>query len=139
MKQSYLYIILFLLIPLNSLFSQSSTIVSDKIEAKINSYYKVEEPLKRKTLTIDNKFNPLTYLASGLLFIYQNLFSEQISADCTYETSCSEYTKKCVAKHGFIKGSILGIHQLSCCSETVKQDLPKHRINKKGKIINEVD
>ena len=30
-----------------------------KIEAKINSYYKVEEPLKRKTLTIDNKFNPL--------------------------------------------------------------------------------
>lgn len=139
MKRSKFYIILFLVIPLNSLFGQSSTIVNDKIEAKINSYYKVEEPLKRKTLNVDNKYNPLIYLASGLLFVYQNIFSEQISADCTYETSCSEYTKKSVAKHGFIKGSIRGIHQLSCCSETVKQDLPKHRINKKGKIINEVD
>jgi putative component of membrane protein insertase Oxa1/YidC/SpoIIIJ protein YidD len=139
MKTSKFYIIFFLVISLNSLFGQSSTIVNDKIEAKINSYYKVEEPIKRKTLNVDNKFNPFIYVASGLLFVYQNILSEQISADCTYETSCSEYTKKCVAKHGFIKGSILGVHQLSCCSETVKQDLPEHRINKKGKIINEVD
>lgn len=69
MKKSSLHLFLFLCISLNSIFSQSSTIVNKNIEDKINSYYEVEVPIKRETLKVDNKFNPLTYLASGLLFI----------------------------------------------------------------------
>jgi len=69
MKKSSLHLFLFLCISLNSIFSQSSTIVNKNIEDKINSYYEVEVLIKRETLKVDNKFNPLTYLASGLLFI----------------------------------------------------------------------
>jgi len=115
--------------------------VNDALIQKINNSYKVKEASYRNVLAISNKarLNPLNYIAAGLLYAYQSVFSKQISAECNFETSCSEYTKKCIAKHGFIKGAFLGIHQLSCCSETVQQDLPKHRINKKGKIINEID
>lgn len=121
------------------LIGQTNIVVNDKIETHINSTYKVENPIRRKTLETNGNYNPLIFLASGLLFIYQNIFSEQISAECTYETTCSEYTKKCISKYGFIKGSIKGLHQLSCCSSTVIKDLPEYLINKEGEIINEMD
>ena len=84
------------------------------------------------------KINPLTYLASGLLFVYQNLFSEQISAVCTYEISCSEMTKKSIEHHGLIKGTFIGLHQLTNCSSSILHDHENHVISDNDKIINSV-
>ena len=65
----------------------------------------------QKTITY---FNPLFYLSATGLFIYQNIISEQIQADCRYKTSCSQFTKQCVQKNGFL-GLLRGLDQISAC------------------------
>jgi putative component of membrane protein insertase Oxa1/YidC/SpoIIIJ protein YidD len=106
------------------------------------SDYKEVKIEKRAFISLDSKEkkrNPINYLAGGLLFMYQNVFSAQISANCVYETSCSEYTKKAIQKYGLIKGSFIGMHQLSCCTPTIHKDYCEHSISENGKIINRID
>ena len=69
-------------------------------------------------------FNPLSYAGAGLLFIYQNVFSEQIQADCTYMVSCSQYTKLCIERHGILKGTLMGFNQLSECFPAARYEHP---------------
>jgi putative component of membrane protein insertase Oxa1/YidC/SpoIIIJ protein YidD len=119
--------------------SQNS--LNDKILNVTFDDYKLNETNKRKILSLKNsklstKLNPLTYISSALLFVYQQVFSEQISANCTYEISCSEFTKKAIEKHGIIKGSLIGFHQLSNCVTGIKYEYPDHLISNENKIIN---
>ncbi|MBA3663686.1 MAG: membrane protein insertion efficiency factor YidD [Bacteroidetes bacterium] len=97
---------------------------------------------KRKLLTFKKTasyFNPMNYISAGALFLYQNLFSEQIQAACTYETSCSEYTKLCIQKYGFIKGTLKGFNQLSECAPTAVYEHEPVNVNNGGKIINPLE
>ncbi len=106
------------------------------------SDYKETKIEKRAFISFDSKEkkrNPINYLAGSLLFMYQNVFSAQISANCVYETSCSEFTKKSIQKYGLIKGSFIGMHQLSCCTPTIHKDYCEHSISENGKIINRID
>lgn len=96
-------------------------------------------PLLRNESRSGAKYNPLTYLAGGMLFVYQNVFSEQISASCTYHTSCSETTKQAIQKYGLVKGTLIGLHQLSNCNPGIVHDHEEHMISADGKIINSLD
>lgn len=126
---------------LNSAYSQDSIPKSVSVNSlmikSVFSDYSPSVPKKRVLLNLKNgKANPLTYLAAGMLFLYQNILSEQISADCSYQMSCSEYTKKCIEKYGIIKGTFIGLHQLSCCVPTIREDHCDHKVSEKGKVIN---
>lgn len=125
----------------NFCFSQNQT---DSLQKQILnetfSNYTIPIHQKRKMLQFKNsKYNPLNYLAGSLLYIYQNIISEQISANCIYEISCSEFTKKNIEKYGLIKGTLIGLHQLSCCQSNIDKEVCQHRINKNGKIINPIE
>jgi putative component of membrane protein insertase Oxa1/YidC/SpoIIIJ protein YidD len=89
-------------------------------------------------VSVFQKINPLTYVGAGLLFFYQRVISEQISADCTYQVSCSEATKLAIEKHGLIAGSLIGVHQLSTCVPGNHKEHAAHKVNEKGKIINDL-
>ncbi len=88
--------------------------------------------------TFLQKINPLTYVGAGLLFFYQRVISEQISADCTYQMSCSEMTKRAIAKYGIIRGALIGVNQLASCVPGNHHEHAKHKLNAKGKIINDL-
>lgn len=118
--------------------------VSKKITNTVLAPYQTKEKPKRKILNLESakittKLNPLTYLAAGLMYTYQNVLSEQISASCTYEISCSEITKKSIEKHGLIKGTLIGLHQLTNCSRSITKDHCDHVISPDNKIINRVE
>ncbi len=135
-------ILLFLLL-FNIYFSYSQTSLNDKLIKTTFEIYHPSKIYKRKLLNIKDesvwfKINPLTYMAAGSLYIYQTIFSEQISANCTYHISCSEYTKKSIEKHGLIKGSIIGLHQLSNCINGNTQQHCAYKISKSNKILNEI-
>ena len=91
-----------------------------------------------KQLSLVAKINPLTYIGAGLMFVYQNVISEQIQATCNYEISCSEYTKRCIESKGIISGTLLGLSQLNNCFEGVLFDYPNHLISPGGKIVNSI-
>ncbi|MFS1429067.1 membrane protein insertion efficiency factor YidD [Vibrio splendidus] len=42
--------------------------------------------------------------------------------ECNFIPSCSEYTKQCIEKYGFIKGWKLGLNRIGRCN---KPDLPE--------------
>lgn len=112
------------------------------IKTKIANCVLQTDPINKKHISffsVKNKFskyNPLIYLSGGLLFIYQKIFSEQIQANCAYEVSCSEFTKKCVQKYGLVLGAFKGFNQLSECDVRAKYDHEEFFINNEGKIKN---
>ena len=98
---------------------------------------KVRSALKSNG-SIFSKINPLRFTATGLMFVYQNVFSEQISSSCVYEVSCSEMTKKSIEHHGLIKGTFIGLHQLTNCSKSILHDHESFEISDDEKVINSV-
>lgn len=107
-------------------------------------YKRVNQPPKRKLLFKSDrrllvKLNPLSYLLGGLMYGYQNVLSEQIAANCTYEISCSEFTKRSIERHGVILGTFIGLHQLSNCSSAIQKDYPAYMISEDDKIKNRVE
>ncbi|MEN9998390.1 MAG: hypothetical protein RI922_1380 [Bacteroidota bacterium] len=131
----FFYFILSIL-QLNAQMDLSATMANELIENCGSEKPKSRSFLKLSKST--SKYNPFTYLAGGLLFVYQNVLSEQISANCNFEISCSEYTKRCINEYGLFKGTLVGLHQLSCCSPTIYKDYCEFQISENGKVKNEV-
>lgn len=61
------------------------------------------------------KYNPLSLTLSSLLFIYQTCLSPQLSVDCLYSPSCSEYTRQLFKRYGLIGGFITSADRLMRC------------------------
>jgi putative component of membrane protein insertase Oxa1/YidC/SpoIIIJ protein YidD len=91
-----------------------------------------------KPQNLSQKLNPFFYVGGGLMFVYQNVFSEQLQSDCSYKISCSEYTKQCVQKFGFLKGTLIGLHQLSTCVPGAYLDYDKFFLTDEFKVDNSV-
>lgn len=112
------------------------------IKASFDTSY-VEQTQTRKIVAAKSfvtKINPLFYIGGALLFVYQNVFSEQIQAQCAYQVSCSEYTKRSIQKKGLLFGTLSGFNQLSECYPYIQHDHPTLFINYNNqKIINTSD
>lgn len=139
------YILLFFtfLMVFNCSLAQDSAKSNLNVLLTSHFYSEYTTPPKRKILSLENKkiiskINPVTYISAGLLFVYQRVISEQIQADCAYETSCSSYTKFQIEKNGF-RGFLLGIDQLSNCFKGVQYDCQEHQISSDSKVINPVE
>lgn len=84
--------------------------------------------------------NPVNVFFSGLMYVYQNVFSEQISASCMYQISCSEYTKLCIEENGLLLGSVQGFHQLMHCTPGATEEVPPYMYSVYSlKILNHVE
>jgi len=61
------------------------------------------------------KYNPVSLVFSGLMYSYQKWISPQISSDCLYSPSCSEYSKLLFHEYGFFKGMFTSADRLMRC------------------------
>jgi uncharacterized protein len=86
------------------------------------------------------KNNPLTLSFSALLFCYQKWLSKQISADCLYSPSCSEYSKQLFKRYGVIGGLITTSDRLMRCDRISATTIPSISIDQHdGKVHETVD
>jgi putative component of membrane protein insertase Oxa1/YidC/SpoIIIJ protein YidD len=76
---------------------------------------------KSKNLVV--RYNPVTLTMSSLLFLYQKVISVQISSGCSYELSCSEFSKQSIREFGLIKGMALSADRLSRCNQLAARDV----------------
>ena len=53
----------------------------------------------------------------GLLKFYKGYISEQISADCAFNPSCSVFSYSCIKNIGLLRGVLLTADRLSRCHE----------------------
>jgi len=85
------------------------------------------------------KYNPISLAFGGLLFLYQKAISPQISVNCPYELSCSNFSKQCIQHYGLIKGVALTADRLTRCTQFTLIDLKPIQFNKKNKIIDPIE
>ncbi len=86
------------------------------------------DPFKRPYIYRDEplvirRINPVGILFGGSLFLYQNVLSKHISADCLYSPGCSEFSKQAIKEYGLFKGTILTIDRVNRCNRIAAQDL----------------
>jgi len=77
---------------------------------------------KNQPKTFKNS-NPVSLVYGGSLYVYQNLFSQHLSASCLYHPSCSDFSKQAVSDYGLIKGTLLSFDRLSRCNRIAATDL----------------
>lgn len=100
-----------------------------------------EQPKVRKAMApkkLIQKINPLFYVGSGLMFIYQNILSDQLQANCQYHISCSEFTKKSVQRYGILRGTFMGINQLNSCIPGIYAEYDPNFITVDLKVENAI-
>lgn len=69
------------------------------------------------------KYNPISLLIGSSLYVYQNVFSKHISADCLFTPSCSEFSKQAIKEFGLLKGTLLSIDRVNRCNRIAATDL----------------
>ena len=57
----------------------------------------------------------LAWCALGIIRLYQRTLSRILPPSCRFEPSCSEYTYEAIARHGFFRGTWLGMKRISRC------------------------
>ena len=124
---SLLLIILFYLCSI----SCSGQIVQFKSDIEcINKHLSLipQDPFKRNYIfnnepSLLKKINPVNLLLGGTLYVYQNVLSKHISADCLFIPSCSEFSKQAIKEYGLLKGTLLSIDRVNRCNRIAAQDL----------------
>ena len=94
------------------------------------------DPFKRPYIYKDDpslikKINPVNLLIGGTLYVYQNVLSKHISADCLFIPSCSEFSKQAIKEDGLLKGILLSIDRLNRCNRIAAQDLKHTSVDQK--------
>ena len=85
---------------------------------------------KNQKKTFKNS-NPVSLIYGGSLYVYQNFFSQHLSASCLYDPSCSDFSKQAVKEFGLIKGTLLSVDRLSRCNRIAATDLNPTEIDPK--------
>ena len=136
----YTFIIIFFC---HCLKAQQNDSINTQIVSNIFKEFAQHQKHNREFLkpkkTFISKINPLTYVSGALLYVYQNLVSEQIQANCQYQRSCSENMKTDIKNKGFLIGVLSGLNQLGNCMNSVTNDYPYYKITSEGKINNTIE
>lgn len=82
------------------------------------------------------KYNPVSLALGGMMFVYQNVVSSLISADCPYEISCSGFSRSSISTFGLIKGVALSADRLTRCTKFAAKDIHAIDFNAAGKIVD---
>lgn len=104
-----------------------------------NTYYLGENNSQKvmRTKSVIQKINPLYYTAKAAMFLYQNAISQQLSKDCPYEVTCSNFCKKAIEKKGLLIGVLFGADRLMRCNPFSFLGEEKNiEINKNNKIVD---
>lgn len=83
------------------------------------------------------RYNPARLLLTGAMAVYQQVISPQISAECLYERTCSNFSKAAIGQLGLIRGLLLTADRLSRCSTTVLPEVPSSRTDGNNHIVDE--
>lgn len=80
------------------------------------------------------RYNPVTLGFGAMLYVYQVVLSPQISSKCSYEVSCSNFSKRCIQQYGLIRGVALSADRLTRCNRVAAFDISMHDLLDNYKI-----
>lgn len=83
------------------------------------------------------KYNPVSLSFGGLMYLYQNTLSQQLSATCLYQPTCSEFGKRCIAHYGILKGVFLAADRITRCNKIAALDIHPLTFDKENHRSND--
>jgi putative component of membrane protein insertase Oxa1/YidC/SpoIIIJ protein YidD len=134
-KKNYLILFVFCLLFVKEVAAQSINYKADLIAYDSLLVQQTKQTFVRpyiykdKPKTFKNS-NPVSLAFGGLLYVYQNYFSQHLSASCLYQPSCSDFSKQAVRSYGIFKGTLLTFDRLSRCNRIAATDLNINDIDK---------
>jgi putative membrane protein insertion efficiency factor len=104
-----------------------------------NKYYKRsgndQDVLTTNQQNAVAKYNPVTLVLKGSMYVYQNVISPQLARSCPYEITCSNFSKQCIREYGIVKGVFLSADRILRCNRIGVLDVhPLDIIEKNGTI-----
>jgi len=100
----------------------------------------IENAKVKSSVKIQKTYNPIKLLLFVPLFAYQKVVSEQISASCSFEPSCSAFSILAIKKLGFIKGLFLTADRLTRCDGQAQSESEFYLYDaRKSKVIDDPD
>jgi uncharacterized protein len=79
--------------------------------------------------SILKKINPVNIFFGSALYVYQNVLSKHISADCLFTPSCSEFSKQAIREFGLLKGIVLSVDRVNKCNRIAGLDLKHYDVD----------
>jgi putative component of membrane protein insertase Oxa1/YidC/SpoIIIJ protein YidD len=76
-----------------------------------------------KGKSLMSKINPIIIFLKGAMLFYQNVISAQLSKECPYEITCSNFSKQSIKKFGFVKGVFISADRLTRCNRIAILDV----------------
>jgi putative component of membrane protein insertase Oxa1/YidC/SpoIIIJ protein YidD len=134
-------ILIVFLVGISNLIAEGQNLNADLALAFHSKVEKTTEAYKPKFLFVSEKkvlkYNPVSLAFGSLLYFYQGVVSPQISAECPYEVSCSNFGKASLKRYGLIKGLSLTAFRMMRCNRIAGSDIHPLYINEVGKIIDD--
>ncbi len=135
-----LFIILIICIP-------KSILAADPVELLSKKFPVIESGKETKKYAGINsqqsffaRYNPVSLFFNGSMYIYQKAISEQISAQCGFTPSCSEFSKNLIQHYGLIKGVFLSADRLMRCNGRASDEYPASRMDRMtDKLIDPIE
>ncbi|MDE5421416.1 membrane protein insertion efficiency factor YidD [Ancylomarina sp. DW003] len=79
------------------------------------------------------KYNPISLGFGSLLYLYQNVLSQQFSADCLYHPTCSDFSKDAIREYGLIKGVFLSSDRICRCNRIAATSINYFKFDQKSR------
>jgi putative component of membrane protein insertase Oxa1/YidC/SpoIIIJ protein YidD len=128
---------LFCLFFVHLLYAQKQGTDIALVKAHIENEKAKNEPQKR-VVHMRLSFNPIKMILFVPLYLYQKFVSEQVSATCEFEPSCSNFGLQSIGQLGFIKGLFLTADRLTRCNGEAQPETKYYLIDhQSGKVIDE--
>ena len=105
--------------------SFSGTDTAKYYKGELNSQKMMHSPNGR---TI-SKINPLLFVARTGMWVYQNTLSPQLSRECPYEITCSNFSKQAIERFGLLKGVLISADRLMRCNPFSLSSVDDSKIN----------
>ncbi len=83
------------------------------------------------------KHNPIAVILSGSMLFYQHVVSPQLSANCIYTRSCSNFAKQAIKELGLLEGILAGTDRLLRCNLGGLRETPVIYMDEGGKVTDE--
>jgi putative component of membrane protein insertase Oxa1/YidC/SpoIIIJ protein YidD len=131
-------ILFFTLLTFQQVYAQQQSSDMAAITAHIQNDEALKNSNEKKVVHMKLSYNPIKLILFVPLYLYQKLVSEQVSAVCEFEPSCSNFGIQSIAKLGFIKGLFLTADRLTRCNGEAQPESKYYLIDHySGKVIDE--
>ncbi len=85
------------------------------------------------------RYNPVSLSVGSMFYLYQKLISVQLSTNCMYNPSCSEFGIIAIKQYGLIKGVPLAADRLMRCNKLGALDVHPLKIDRHNhKVVEDI-